>query len=130
MIQAELLGYAETDPAISAWLEEMNDKDQTIAAVADLPALDKRRLAALNPKLLRRVVTSRKGIHVKVASTCKVLLDMALLQRSLASVLPVSQGEPIALRGLFKKWIRKTAVVERTREEEVEYQFFHREAAR
>ncbi|PGH03058.1 hypothetical protein AJ80_08753 [Polytolypa hystricis UAMH7299] len=97
--------------------------------VAKLPALDHRILAALNPCHLRHAVQSFKGIHLRVSTRFKPVMDLVMIQRSLASILPVTTGQPMSLRGLFPKIIRKTATIERLPNEEVEYQYFHREAA-
>jgi hypothetical protein len=93
------------------------------------PESDYRRVRALDPVPLRRAATSLTGLHLSVANKFKETLDLAAIQRSSASVLPVSRGEPIPLRGLFQKIIRKTAVIERQPNEEVEYQYWHRIAA-
>ncbi|KFZ18087.1 hypothetical protein V502_04301 [Pseudogymnoascus sp. VKM F-4520 (FW-2644)] len=60
------------------------------------------------------------GGETIITSTMKPIMDMAIIQRSQASVLPVSEGEPIHLRGLFKCITRKTTVVERTPDEEIQ----------
>jgi hypothetical protein len=130
MIEAELQAHCLLHPETSQWLSEIHKSEKNLMEmVAELSTCDPRRLAALNPALLRRVVNSQHGIHLRVATTLKPIQDMIMIQRSQASSLPTSEGDPIPLRGLFKKMIRKTAIVERTPEEEIEYQYFHREAA-
>jgi hypothetical protein len=95
-----------------------------------LPVLDPRRLAALDPRLLKRALSNKKGVHLNVANIYDFVQDVLIIQRSQASVLPVENGEPITLKHLFKRLTRRTAVIERYPVEEIEYQCFHREAAR
>jgi hypothetical protein len=130
MIELELQAHCLSHPEASKWFKEVHrNNDSLIDIIADIPVTDHRRLAALNPTLLRRVVKAQHGVHLSLANTPKPIQDMILIQRSQASILPVSEGDPVSLRGLFKKTTKKTAIVERTPSEEIEYQFFHRDAA-
>jgi hypothetical protein len=131
MAEIELQAQCEQDPNISEWLSDIaSNNGDVIKEVATLPITDPRRLAALDPQLMRKVISSKKGIHLRVASHFEVVQDMVMIQRCLASTLPVKNGEPISLKGLFKKLVRKTAIVERFPHEELEYQLYHREAAK
>jgi len=131
MVKYELMAACDEDPSISEWLAEVTrstDKD-LMQELRKLPVTDSRRLKALDPQLLRKAISSKKNLHLKVANHFDLVQDIVMIQRCLASSLPVKNGEPIQLRGLFKKLVRKTAIVERFPAEELEYQFFHREAA-
>lgn len=57
------------------------------------------------------------------------ILDITFIPRSQASALLVADGAPVHTRGLLKKMNRGTAVVDRSVEEKIEYQYFHRAAA-
>ena len=130
MIELELQTHCLSHPEASKWFKDVHgNNNNLIELIADIPIADHRRLAALNPALLRRVVNAQHGVHLSLANTLKPIQDMVLIQRSQASILPVSKGDPVSLRGLFKKMTKKTAIVKRTPSEEIEYQFFHREAA-
>ncbi|OBT82958.1 hypothetical protein VE02_08180 [Pseudogymnoascus sp. 03VT05] len=125
MVKIELATRITMDPSIREWIDSNDD----INAVLSLGPLDPRRLSALDPQRIKDAVRPYKGIHVRVATTLKPIMDLTMVQRSQASVLPVSDGEAIHLRGLFKRLSRKTAIVERTPDETIEYQMFHRTAA-
>jgi hypothetical protein len=130
MARKDLTEYYNANPEALKWAERVEDNDGVILdEIEDLPATDPRRLVALNPAPLRRVTMSRTGVHLNVAKRFKATLDISTIQRSSASVLPVSQGDPIPLKGLFKKVLRKTAIIERQPDEELEYQYWHRLAA-
>jgi hypothetical protein len=60
----------------------------------------------------------------------KLVLEITMIRRLAGSILPVTAGVPIPLRELFRKEIRKMTRIERRLEEEIEYQLFHRQAAR
>jgi hypothetical protein len=131
MVKYELMAACDEDPSISEWLADVarsTDKD-LMQELRELPVTDSRRLKALDPQLLRRAISSKRNLHLKVANHFDLVQDIVMIQRCLASSLPVKNGEPIPLRGLFKKLVRKTAIVERFPTEELEYQLFHRDAA-
>jgi len=131
LVEQELAILAEKDEEISSSLYRIisNDED-LVAAVKDLPKTDPRRLAVLNPKLLDRALQSKKSIHLKVSQHLDIIQDILFVQRCQASSLPQKNGPPVPLRGQFQKMTRKTAVIERLPVEELEYQIFHREAAK
>lgn len=95
-----------------------------------LERTDPRRLAVVNLEILKRILKSQRALHVRVAVTLDTILNVAMIQRSRASVLPVYAREPMPMKSLFKKLIMKTALIERDPGEEVEYENFHRQAAR
>jgi hypothetical protein len=131
MIEAELKVCCEIDPEISDWLSAIyRDNKDIWEQVVRLEPANPRRLAALDPRLLKRVVTAKTGIHLRVAEAVKPILDMVMIQRSQGSTLPTSDETGVSLKGLFKKMIRQTATVSRRPEEEMEYQFWHRKAAK
>lgn len=128
MIEAELKVHCEIDPEISEWLCAIYRDNEAIWEKAiRLEPADSRRLAVLDPRLLRRIVTAKTGIHLRVTEALKPILDMVMIQRSQGATLPTSDG---SLKGLFKKMIRKAAIASRRPEEEMEYQFWHRKAAK
>lgn len=130
MAEAELEAHCGLYPHAYKWLQERRtNNDDLMSSLAALPRSDKRRLAAVDPEPLRQVVNSRHHIHLRVSLNVKTPLDIALIQRSSASSLPVSSGDPIPLKGLFKKIVRRTAIVERTPAEDVEHDYFHLDAA-
>jgi hypothetical protein len=130
MVQIEFEAHCAQNPEDSDWLSRATtDRDEFLDQVEALPPLDIRRLSLLNPALMRDILRSRR-VHVDVSTGLKVLLDCTMIQRSLASTLPVSDGEPISLRPLFKRVTWKTTIIQRYPEEELEYQYFHREAAK
>lgn len=121
MAKAQLDAHCSLHPEDEKWIEERRENNNDLMApLAALPKSDMRRLVALDPNPLRQVVHSRQRIHLKVSANVKTPLDIALVQRSSASSLPVSSGDPIPLKPLFKKIIRRTAIVERTPEEDDE----------
>jgi hypothetical protein len=130
MVEIEFEAHCAQNPDDSDWLSRTTtDRDEFLDQIEALPPVDIRRLSVLNPALMRDILRSRR-VHVDVSMGLKVLLDCTMIQRSLASTLPVSEGEPISLRPLFKRVTRKTAIIQRYPEEELEYQYFHREAAK
>jgi hypothetical protein len=130
MVEIEFEAHCAQNPDHSDWLSRTTtDRDEFLDQIEALPPVDIRRLSVLNPALMRDILRSRR-VHVDVSMGLKVLLDCTMIQRSLASTLPVSEGEPISLRPLFKRVTRKTAIIQRYPEEELEYQYFHREAAK
>lgn len=130
MAQTEVEALCKVDPEASEWLFNVrNDGLDLVDELRKLPDDDARKLSILDPKPVRTLLNRRTDTHIGVSKYINSVQDLALVQRSLASVLPVSEGDPIELRGMFQKIIRKTAVIERNPDEEVEYQFFHREAA-
>jgi hypothetical protein len=132
MAEQELQRHVAKTPRASDWLVGIaTNQEDLLTKVDELLTTDPLRLAALNPRELSRVLHSKaKDIHRRVLVRFKPVLEMTMIRRSAASFLPVEVGEPIPLRGLFKKKIRKTARIERRLEEEVEYQLFHRQAAK
>jgi hypothetical protein len=132
MAKNELEAQCDLDPSISELLSEIaqNDEKDIVAEASALPVTDPRRLAVLDPRLVRQSISSKKGIHLKVSTQFEIVQNILMIQRCLGSDLPVKTGEPIPLRGLFKKLTRKTAVIERLPSEELEYQLFHRDAAK
>jgi hypothetical protein len=130
MAQNELQAHCEMDHESAQWLSDVRIFDlDLVDEISKLRPSDPLRLAVLNPKNLSKSLNRSGDIHLSVSKQFKCVLDIALIQRSLASVLPVTAGDSIPLRGLFKKITRKTTVIARTPEEEVEYQYFHRQAA-
>jgi len=131
MARIELDTRCQLEPNISNWLMKLAQKDgNLVQELRALPVLDSRRLAALDPRLLRRALSNKKGVHLNVANIFEFVQDVLIIQRCQASVLPVEKGEPVTLKHLFKKLTRRTAIIERHAGEEIEYQHFHREAAK
>lgn len=132
MAETELTMYVARNPAAGAWLAEIVEaKENVLDIVDDLEPMNPLRLAALNPKALQGSVTRKvDNVHRIVSRRFKPVLELSMIRRSAGSVLPVSVGNSVPLRDLFKKKIRKTAVIERRLDEEMEYQMFHREAAK
>lgn len=130
MVEDELQAHCKQNPDDSDWfLRATGNCHELLDEVEKLPPLDIRRLSVLNPVVMKNIIGS-DTVHVDVSTGLKVLLDYTMIQRSLASTLPVLEGDPISLRPLFKKITRKTAIIERNPDEELEYQLFHRKAAK
>jgi hypothetical protein len=131
MIEAEWKVFCLANPEGSKWIQDIISWDADVfEEITKLPITDKRRLYAFSPFMLSHAINSVSDVHLKVATVVKALLDMSLIQRSRSSLLPVSTGTPISMRSKFKPMIRKTAITPRRPEEELEYQCWHREAAR
>ncbi|OBT86897.1 hypothetical protein VE02_03857 [Pseudogymnoascus sp. 03VT05] len=127
----ELAARCLLDHTMLAWQDAAEATGNIPKATTALHTTDPRRLSIINPEILKRLLKSqRSGLHVRVAGTLDTILNIAMIQRSRATVLPMSVGEPLEMRSLFKRMIVKTAVIERDPSEEIEYQSFHREAAR
>lgn len=130
MAQTELEAHCQDDNEAADWLRNVHvERLNLLDEVADLDPLDTRRLAVLNPSILKRTLRSQK-VHILVSTQFKAVLDQVMIQRSLASELPMEKGQPIPLKNLFKKMIRKTATTEFVGAEEIEYQYWHRRAAK
>lgn len=130
MIRIELQAHCDQNPTISDWLASVAESSKSLMEeVAELPVTDPRRLAALDPRLIKESISSKHKIHLKVSAHSYLIQDILMIQRCLASLLPVKEGAPIPLKGLFKQMTRKTAIIERNADEEIEYEMFHREAA-
>ncbi|RDW62917.1 uncharacterized protein DSM5745_10028 [Aspergillus mulundensis] len=105
------------------------------AAEIDLPGIDLLnpiRIEFMNPASLTRIFNSRRldDKHLRVATQYCELLDMISIQRSQGSALMSSLGERIPLKSLFKTITYKTAATKLFCTEELEYQLWHREAAK
>ncbi|KAI9646984.1 hypothetical protein NHQ30_004985 [Ciborinia camelliae] len=109
VLQAHLI----SNPSAASWMEYIDTCDLDLTEeIEKLDPCDPRRLAALNPAILHRVVRSSR-VHVRIASEFKIVSDMVMIQRSLSSSLPQADGDLISLKPLFKKVIRRTAIAER-----------------
>jgi hypothetical protein len=122
-ISRDFKALEEKDEYFRKWFDQFTSasKKTLIEEVANLPKADPRRLATLNPSHLRRILSSKENIHLQISENVGAILDIISIQRSSASSLPVSQGEPISLRRIFKKINRKTAFIKRKKDEEIEY---------
>ena len=126
MIEVELAAHCLDNKDTSDWLTAISlgdGADDIFGSVAALPKADVRRLAAFSPMQLNRILNSRSSMHLKIASSVGVLLDMALIQRSTTGSLPQKDGPPIPLKDLFKKINKKTTIIEQTPGKKIEYQY-------
>lgn len=132
MALIELNKYLEDNEEARLWLKELDTKSLDLLRELDnIPADSPLQLAAADPKMLSKATSHRHtAIHTSVLARVRPIVDLLMIRRSPASILPVSVGEPVSLRPLFKRINRRTAICRRRPDEDVEYQFFHREAAR
>ncbi|KAH0346279.1 hypothetical protein KCU83_g7430, partial [Aureobasidium melanogenum] len=111
-------------------LKEIRGSNEPFERLDSLERTDPLRLYCINAKMLMPIVTADQDvIHKLVMAKLKPVLETVMIRRSASSELPVTEGEPIQLRGMFKKFIRKTVSISRNDEDELEYQLWHREAA-
>lgn len=130
MAVKQLKYFVSQDPSIASKMQDIQASDNPFPLLDALEPTDPLRLYSINAKLLLPVVnTDQDSIH-KVVMRLKPVLEVVMIRRSASSELPVTTGEPIKLREMFKKIVRKTVSVSRTAEDELEYQIWHRRAAK
>jgi hypothetical protein len=125
---SELSKYTASNPGRAQLLQSWRTKGQMYEELDKLEPSDPLRLRAIDPELLKPVV-SKGLVHTQIVSKLKCVLETTMIRRSASSNLPNSTGGTTALRPLFKKIYRRTAKVSRRAGDEYEYQFFHRIAA-
>ncbi|KAH0288518.1 hypothetical protein KCU62_g5009, partial [Aureobasidium sp. EXF-3399] len=125
----QLKSFVSNDPSIAAKMQDIQASDAPFAELDQLDPTDPLRLYAINARLLLPVVNADQDAIHKVVMKLKPVLETVMIRRSASSELPVTTGEPIKLRDMFKKIVRKTVSVSRIGEDELEYQIWHKQAA-
>jgi hypothetical protein len=119
--------HAENDEAMKAIQHPTADPIKILSKLEeDSPG----RLELLNTESLTKGFRSRDQLHLRVARHFQPLLDLVSIQRSQGSLLQVVDGEPIQVARLSKTIHYSVANVPLDPSEEVEYQMWHRAAAK
>ncbi|KGO49252.1 SNF2-like protein [Penicillium expansum] len=128
----ELLGAKarkELTPASKAEVKKLHlgQLAQIKSRYAQLDQYSSSRLAILDPRILRRVVRTRRSErHAAVSEYFNLVLNMIAIQRSQASELPLSDGTSVTIRDNFKKTSCKTVLPVFQNVEKLEYQVQHK----
>ncbi|QKX54988.1 uncharacterized protein TRUGW13939_02078 [Talaromyces rugulosus] len=127
----DLYASAETDSRLKKVLQDIEkSRNDPMKVLSKLDLRDPARLELMNTESLAKIFAHREKLHLRVAARFQPLLDLVCVQRSQGSQLNIKSGAPIKLGTLFKKIHYHTAKAQFDPGEELEYQMWHREAAK
>jgi hypothetical protein len=114
---------------VRAWIKDRVGSLSVYSDAKELKDDDVRRLALLNPYSLKRLLQSNDR---PLIATCFPLLEeLIVIRRTTASCIPrdFTGKNFFNIRDLVKPHHMRTRKLERTTEEEAEFQWLHRDAA-
>ncbi len=106
---------------------EQKKNGNVLTALHDLDEDDPK---SMDPSRINSIFRYKKSLLKRLVTQFHVMAEFSMIKRSSASALTNSDGSSIPLKPLFKKQIRKLAVLPRAPLVETEYQWFHLSAAR